>query len=94
MSYADMKAEYMADNPSDDPWGTCLSWHFDLCDYIHWTLQEEVPSAWCYDPGFADRPDDDGRQGTFILETYKDLVKFGNLLKRYADKLRQAGKDY
>ena len=91
-----LKAEFRMDNCSDDPWSTAMSWHFALCDWLHFRTDEEVPPEWRYRPGAATdiQEDDDWRHGAFMAEDTGTLIDFGNLLDRYTDKLRLAGRDY
>lgn len=95
MSLLDMKNEMRRDDLTGDPWGTCLNWHFDLCDFIHFISPSEVPSHWVYAPGAGQtEPENDCPNYPYEDELQADLIAFGNLLSRYASKLKQTGKDY
>jgi hypothetical protein len=92
-AYKSLKAELRIDDISFDPWGTVMQWHFNLCEHLYWHIEEEVPSAWQFRPGMGGAPERE-EYSPFDNVPYEDLVKFGNVLARYASKLRQAGKDY
>lgn len=95
MSIADMKAEIRQDDIAYDPWGTVMSWRFDLCDWITFEACFDVPSDWEFRPGAGQcEPEADCPNYPYEDELQADVLAFGELLKRYTDKLRQAGKDY
>lgn len=92
MSYNQMKTDIRQDEIAYDPWGVVINWQFDLCDYLFWTLEKHVPDVWEFSPGIGGC--DVGNHWKFEGVDYDDLIRFGNLLFRYASKLRLAGKDY
>ncbi len=96
MSFAALKAELRLDDIKYDPWGTAMSWHFALCDWLHFRTSEDVPCEWQYSPGAASDIDenDEYKHEAFVAEEVETLLDFGHLLDRYTDKLRLAGRDY
>jgi len=87
-------AELRQDNDGDD-WGWAISWLFAICDELMFRRSLPVPAEWEFRPSpFG--PDDSDEWKTSILDTFSDSqVQYcGNLLYRYTERLRRAGKDY
>ena len=97
--YKLLRGEY--NTMHDDPWGDTMEWLFSIAEILtHWV--DDVPAEW----GFRDSPVHDEWEPESYVETMLteywddgsvttvDLTAFGQVLNRYADILRAAGKDY
>lgn len=85
-----------------DPWGSTMAEAFGIATALY-VMGEEVPDHWQFSPGpilneeiaREQWPDaewiDALEAGTFTAD---ELRHAGNVLTRYADKLRAAGMDY
>jgi len=77
---------------SGDPWGSVMKWRFDIADELYRRCGE-TPAAWEYKPGAFGPPDAD--EGCILCDlAWDDLVTLGNLLLKFADMIKLAGKDY
>lgn len=95
MTYHDLITEFRgATDWRYDPWGSCLECWFDVAAEL-W-MRDAVPATWDYSPGAAEDPREaESYWSDWFREIPTDaLVTFGNLLDRYSNKLRAAGKDY
>ena len=90
-SYADLKAEYNLD--SSDPWGTCMAWWFAVAGEMFerglW-----VPEEWRYWPSPPARDPDQYEAEICMRAGDAALSRFGDVLNRYASRLKKAGKSY
>lgn len=94
-AYADIKSEYQLSRDSGDPWGSLMTAWFGLAGEL-WMRGEAVPVEWNYSPGAAADPRE---PEDYMYDLYKDatteaLVRFGNVLERYARFVKRAGRDY
>lgn len=89
----DLKEEFKFSGDSGDPWGSCLSVHFQLADYLHFKRSASVPQHWEYSPGLGSDIDPEW-ENFFESTPLEQLIQFGNILERYANILRTQGKDY
>lgn len=95
----ELRKEFRMSDYRYDPWSCCLGMHFAICDVLR-DVGEDIPSSWGYSPGLGGPDTEDfgfqtlkeGLEG--ILWNTQDLESFGNILSRYASKLRVAGKNY
>ena len=94
MNYNQLKAELRLSG-SGDAWGTCLSWWFATAAELFERPGCLVPHEWRYRPSPMGAIDPDAYEAPIVAEAPdEDLIRFGNLLDRYASMLRAAGKDY
>jgi len=95
-AYAALRAEMAADSGDGDPWGWCMGWWFAIAGTLH-DRGETVPAAWHYRPSPFGGVDPDDFNASLIAEldtTSPALVHAGNVLSRYAERCRRAGRDY
>lgn len=103
--YMALRAEYNVMFDGGDPWGSNIEWLFALAEFVYHNEPDMVPESWDFHdspmhvPPFS--PDDWGHVDAMIWEMYddelitlEDAVTFGNVLSRYDNLLRMAGKDY
>lgn len=96
-TYDDLKQALRQDDLRGDPWGTAIAALFDVCDTLHFDRDATVPAEWDYRPSlFGPLPEDErSYTGEHLPEASTgDLLRFGDLLNRYCDLLRHAGRDY
>lgn len=79
-----------------DSWGNVMAWWFSIADHLTFNSDLYVPDSWEYRPsplGPSNDPDD---YVTNVLNETDDnlLLKFGNILERYARNLERHGKNY
>ena len=100
--YKDLRGEFTLMFGDGDEWGTTLSFWFAVAE-VAYHAGTVLPSHW----EFRDSPvhEDDWRPedypGSIVQEMYDagevteaDLISFGNVVTRYANLLKMAGKDY
>jgi len=98
--YKHIRAEYnMMDD--GDVWGTALEWHFACADILYHYDPDMVPASWQFRHGplcegiengyEQDMMDDLLDEG--IVDT-DDIRAFGNVMERYLNILRKAGRSY
>jgi len=75
-----------------DPWGSAMAVLFDLAEYLY--MQDTVPEAWGFRPGAGEIVPEGYWLPIFNASDPAMLIEFGNVLNRYTDKLRSAGKNY
>jgi len=96
-NYKDIKSEYKLTSDGDS-WGHCLCWLFAIADEIYFNRCDEisVPDKWQFRPSCIGPSNDPESYETEIVEGTEthDLLQFGQVLHRYADRLKRAGKDY
>ena len=93
-TYNDLKAEYKLGDWQYDSWGEAMLWLFNICDYMHFHIDADVPAAWGYVPSIAG-DDMDSRFFDILSNTNSsDILHFGNVLNRYCDNLVRIGKNY
>lgn len=92
---------YRDSHDSGDKWASCMAAFFDIAAELYFRDPDSVPSEWMYRPGAYRNSTDDPRESdcSIFAEDCKtaeiaELVEFGLILNRYADKLRVAGKSY
>lgn len=78
-----------------DSWGHVMHWWFSIADELHYR-EGVTPEHWHFKPSPLGRTNDpDDYVSNVVCEAGADaLVTFGNILTRYAQALRRAGKDY
>ena len=83
-----------------DQWGCVMEWFFTVAHLIHHKCGlHNVPAEWEYRPSPLDT-EIDAEEFHLIkfwdLDKFEcdDLIGFGNVLSRYTDKLKAAGKNY
>lgn len=94
LSYNDLKAEFkmFADG---DLWGQTMNWWFSLAATLVFDRGADCPSEWQYRaPAGDDRSEDDYAVDILKQAATDDLLKFGQLLSRYANFLARAGLSY
>lgn len=98
ITYSELKAALRQDDLAGDPWGTAMGALFDVADTLHFDRDADVPANWHYHPSILGPTDPDEQTyiGQCLLPDTStgEILRFGNLLNRYADRLRHAGKDY
>ncbi len=92
--YSNLKQQYNEVFDSYDPWGSNISVMFTIANELH--MRGNVPHEWEYGPGaVADpREEDDYLYEICKATNTEVLIKFGNVLERYDNKLRLADKNY
>lgn len=80
---------------ASDPWGHTMHCWFGVAGELY-HRGEDIPNAWNYGPGSGDpRLDNDDYFREVLNDaTPEALQKFGDLLTRYAGKLKRAGMSY
>jgi len=77
-----------------DPYGSAMNLWFKVAETIyHVHGYNAVPASWEFSPGAAARLDTDEVREVYYLSV-KHLVAIGNLLERYVQQLKLAGKTY
>jgi hypothetical protein len=99
--YKALRTEYNLSFDGHDPWGSNIAWLFAIAEFLHHE-GNDTPEGW----QFRDSPAHDGWQpegypdemladmwaeGEFTVE---DAETFGEVLNRYDELLRKAGKNY
>lgn len=85
-----------------DAWGTTMGFFFATADVLYHETAEEIPSRWQFRHGQGCQGvDNDSYPDAMILDYLNagdieadDLIRFGNVLDRYAGILDAAGKSY
>ena len=95
MTLPDLKAKFRTFCDGDD-WGETMCWLFTIADELHFERATPVPDEWQFRPSPLGPSNDDDDFRTDCVREADDetLVRFGNLLTRYARLLRKHGKDY
>jgi len=89
-----MKIILKQDDIRYDPWGTAMSAFFDVCEELY-RQGEYIPFEWQFSAGAAGVGDPDTYFAKEIEGSNPDeLIKFGNLMHRYTEMLRRAGRSY
>ena len=102
--YMALRSAYKESFDTGDPWGSNIAWLFALAEYLTHETTMGVPAAW----EFTDSPvhhDDtwweEGEPDSTIKEMDEngefepqDAWEFGDVLSRYDNLLRLAGKNY
>jgi hypothetical protein len=84
-----------------DPWGTCMMHWFGVANVLYSEFGE-VPADWEFRPGMgAGEIDSEESPDYQYLEslragelTENDLIYAGNVLSRWSNRLKRAGRDY
>jgi hypothetical protein len=101
--YKALRAEYNMMFDEHDPWGSTIEWMFAISETLtHWADVTHLPWDFHDSPVHGDwQPEDDGYVSETLCDLYDggsvtadDLITFGQVLDRYDDILRAAGKDY
>ena len=93
MSTADLISAFREDDLTGDPWGTAMSWWFSVAGELHFNRNVECPSHWEHRAGMG--PDEDSWPfETIKNESTEDLVRFGNILCRFAGIMERQGRSY
>lgn len=83
-----------------DPWGTCMSWHFAICDVMTEWAPPYPPSEWGYHQALGGVETDSFQyqELTAMMEskeiTEHDLLAVGKILHRYEQILEKKGRSY
>lgn len=93
--------EFRGDDYKHNPYDTAVAWQFRVADALL-RNDETVPYHWQYSPGMGDGSVEDGDYYAETIEEFlveglidfDDLRYFGNVLDRYKEWARLAGKDY
>lgn len=95
MEAEDLVYEFKLNN-SHDQWGNCLQWLFAVCEELYFNRGIDVPSEWQYRPSMLGASMDEAEYPSDVLKECSDdmLLRFGWILHRYADILKENGKDY
>lgn len=95
-NYTDLKEEFSIFSDGSDAWGSTLSWWSTIAGELYHNRNAYIPDAWCYRASPCGNDNDPDSIVTEIVEnaTTEALLKFGNVLTRYARRLKRAGKDY
>jgi hypothetical protein len=96
-SYHIIRSE-MAVSAGDDPWGWCMGWWFAVAGRLH-DDGGPVPAGWHYRPSpfGGGGADPDAYEDDTLAELRPcgaALIHAGNVLSRYASRVRRAGLDY
>lgn len=100
MSYRELISDYKMGHDSGDAWGSAMGAFFDLAAELYGRDDATIPDEWRYRPGAMGNPcEHDGllvphNFGLFVGVATADLERFGALLHRYTNLLREAGRDY
>jgi len=91
-----LKNEWQLTYDSGDPWGSCMSWLFAVCDYLTFETDECVPDEWQFKPSLFGADDDDYHFQTLkeLNLPSKDIMHFGSLLIRFNALLKRKNLDY
>jgi len=91
----------MRDDDMSDPWGTAMAWAFGVCDYLHHVaLCDDIPEGLGYRPAATVRGegfDDESYPDATIVNMGLDnltLIRAAQILDRYLDWCKAAGRDY
>lgn len=78
-----------------DWWGTVVSCLFCIC-YVLNCRGVVVPDEWGYHPGNMPTPESVDSDMSYGFELFynQELVYFGNVMNRLADKLKEQGRSY
>lgn len=78
-----------------DEWGWAMSWLFAICDAMTFDRDMEVPAEWDFRPSpLGKSTDDEWKDEILVGLSDNQLAYVGNVLHRYTEHLRKAGKDY
>jgi len=79
-----------------DAWGNTMGWWFAVADELNTRDPALVPAHWEFRPSPLGPSNDPDAYETYVVEEAptKALIAFGNILTRYAQRLRRAGLDY
>lgn len=100
--YKNLRFEFNTMWDGYDPWGSVLEWLFALAETAY-HAGLDIPSEWEFhdSPAHHAEYEPEGYEAERVQEMYEcgevtgdDLITFGQVLNRYADILREAGKDY
>ena len=99
-TYEQLKDYFRLEQDSGDPWGSCMSAWFSVAEYLHFR-GHGCPDHWLFRAGcgmsdFNDNPEEDNGLWAEILPATDlgTVGRFGELLNRYSDKLKAAGRSY
>jgi hypothetical protein len=78
-----------------DPWGSAMSVWFAVCAELH-MREADIPAEWQYRAAPVDDPRERDTPWFYTCNEAltTELLTFGELLHRYARRLRAAGRDY
>lgn len=95
MTYNEAKSEYRLFFDGDH-WGHVMHWWFTVADEIYHCRDFPVPAEWEFKPSPLGPINDPEDYATNVVTEMSDsdLLRFGQLLHRYASVLKQAGVDY
>jgi len=106
--HAILRADLTANWDRGDAWGSAMGAHFSIADVLY-VAGEDIPAAWGYrQPNTTQAVHDamyDENNGDWLaadlreslmtgLVTADDLRHAGDVLSRYTDMLKAAGRDY
>lgn len=99
--YKALRAEYNVSFDGGDPWGSNIAWLFALAEFL--THEGDgTPDEWEFrDSPLHDEWEPEGYPEEMLSDmwddgifTVEDAEAFGNVLNRYDNLLRMAGKNY
>jgi hypothetical protein len=95
-NYAQIKSEFKIMFDPGDPWGSTMGWWFAIADSLTFIHGVETPSDWQFRPSPLGPSNDPDAYETEIVDKSDpdDLIRFGNVLTRYAHCLKRAGMSY
>lgn len=84
-----------------DPWGNAMQFRFGIAELVY--RYGDVPEHWEFEPGLSanETPEEDSFPDSELEYLYQngyctldDMIKTGNILKRYTDHLDNKGLSY
>jgi len=92
----ELRTEWQLTYDLGDPWSSCMSWLFPVCDYLTYETDQDVPDSWQFKPSmFGANTDDYNFQTLKELNLpSKDILHFGSLLIRFDKLLKRKNLDY
>lgn len=93
--YQNLRAEIKA-SASGDAWGWSMAWWFAIAGTLH-DKGDDIPPEWHFRASPMGGVSSDDFEAQTIAElaiSSPALVRMGNVLQRYTERLRRAGLDY
>ena len=89
-----LRGAFRDDYDSFDAWASVMSAFFDVAGILY-NRGDDIPADWGFRPGLGEVETSESYLAEIAIETDSDVLRdFGNILSRYADKLRVADRDY
>ncbi len=95
MTYNDLKSEFRLTSDGDI-WGTVMQWWLSIADEMYFYRDFQVPQCWEFKPSpLGPSNDTDDYVANCIAEADDiSLIRFGNLIHRYASRAKNTGLSY